>query len=453
MILSAKYVFPITGDPLTTGGAICVEDGRITDIGEMNDVVKRHPDDEVTDFGMAALMPGFVDVHTRLEKSVLRGLVADQPYAKWILQVIEKSAKLELADWYDSAVVGGLDALASGITTVGDITSTGAALKATLALGMRSVVYREVGAMDKMRVEHAMHSAERDIRQWREQAKGSATTVGVAPASIYANHPQVFGLVSELASQEGLPVSIRLAGSREEYNFVMYGSSMFAVDNMDVGTRGYVEIPPWLPFGVSPVRYALNWGAFDAPNVMVVHAVHVDDDDIKKLVEKDVSIGTCPRANAQLGMGVAPLSEFMQAGLRVGLGTDSPAATESTDMLSEMRTGLLLHRARDTRRFLDAATMLELATIGGARALKMEDEIGSLEVGKRADIIAVDLSNSLQSPDVNPMSAVVNTCSVSDVLMTMVDGHVRYEKTHWHVGVEVAKSIARVIEIRAKLRH
>ncbi len=453
MILSAKYVFPITGDPICTGGAVYVKDGIIADVGEMNAVISRHPDEEVVDYGMAALMPGFVDVHTRLEKSVLRGLVADQPYARWILSVIEKSAKLELSDWYDSAVVGGLDALASGITTVCDITSTGAALKATVALGMRSVIYREVGAMDKMRVDYAMHSAERDIDAWSERASGTITRIGVAPASIYANHPQVFSLVSDLATKRDLPVAIRLAGSREEYNFVMYGSSMFAVDNMDVETRGYVEIPPWLPFGVTPVRYALNWGAFDAPNVMAIHVVHVDDDDIRKLVEKDVAVCTCPRSNAQLGMGVAPLSEFMQAGLRIGLGTDSPAATESTDMLSEMRTGLLLHRARDTRRFLDAATMLELATIGGARALKMDDEIGSLDIGKRADIIAVDLSNSLQSPDVNPMSAVVNTCSVSDVLMTMVDGSIRYEKAHWHVGVEVAKSIARVIEIRTKLRH
>ncbi len=451
MILSAKYVFPITGDPIA-GGAVLVKGNRIADVGDMATLIQRYPDEEVKDFGMAALMPGFVDLHTRLEKTVLRGLVADQPYARWILSVIEKSTRMENADWYDSSVVGGLDALASGITTVCDITASGAVLKATLALGLRSVVYREVGAMDKMRVEYAMHSAERDIDDWRERTAGTNVRIGIAPAAIYANHPQVFGMVSELACEEDLPVAMRLAGSREEFNFVMRGSSMFAVDNMDVETRGYVEIPPWLPFGVTPVRYALNWGAFDAPNVLMIHAVHIDDDDIRKLVEKDVAICTCPRANAQLGMGVAPLSELIQAGLRIGLGTDSPAATESTDMLSEMRTGLLLHRARDTRRFLDAATMLEMATIGGARALKMEDEIGSLEIGKRADIIAIDLSSSHQTPEVNPMSAVVNTCSVADIMMTMVDGKTLYEKDHWHVGVEVAKSIARVIEIRTKLR-
>ncbi len=451
MILSAKYVFPITGDPIA-GGAVLVKGNRIADVGDMATLIQRYPEEEVRDFGMAALMPGFVDLHTRLEKTVLRGLVADQPYARWILSVIEKSTRMENADWYDSAVVGGLDALASGITTVCDITASGAVLKATLALGLRSVIYREVGAMDKMRVSYAVHSAERDIADWRDRTSGTNVSIGIAPAAIYANHPQVFGMVSELACEEDLPVAMRLAGSREEFNFVMRGSSMFAVDNMDVETRGYVEIPPWLPFGVTPVRYALNWGAFDAPNVLMIHAVHIDDDDIRKLVEKGVAICTCPRANAQLGMGVAPLSELIQAGLRIGLGTDSPAATESTDMLSEMRTGLLLHRARDTRRFLDAATMLEMATIGGARALKMEDEIGSLEIGKRADIIAIDLSSSHQTPEVNPMSAVVNTCSVADIMMTMVDGKTLYEKDHWHVGVEVAKSIARVIEIRTKLR-
>lgn len=451
MILSAKYVFPITADPIA-GGALLVKDDKIMDIGDLESLRHRYPDEEITDFGLAALMPGLVDLHTRLEKSVLRGTVADLPYAQWILSIIEKSTNLESGDWYDSAILGGLDALTSGITTIADITSTGAALQATQALGLRGVIYREIGAMDKMRVPHAMHSAERDIARWREEADPSRITIGVAPAAIYANHPQVFSLTSKLAVKENLPVAMRLAGSREEYNFVMYGSSMFAVDKMDNEARGFVEIPPWLPFGVTPVRYALNWGAFDAPNVLLVYAVHVDDDDINKLREHDVAICTCPRANAILGMGMAPLSEFLKAGLRMGLGTDSPAATESTDMLSEMRIGLMMHRARNTREFLDSKTMLELATIGGARALKMEDKIGSLEIGKQADIIAVDLSGTHQSIELNPISAVVNTCTTSDVLMTMVAGKKLYEKGHWHVDVEVAKNIARVIEIRAKLR-
>ena len=305
--------------------------------------------------------------------------------------------------------------------------------------------------MDKNRVDYAVHSAQKDILHWREEVDSSRVTIGVAPAPVFTNHPSVFARVSDLACKEGLPVAMRLAGSREEFNFVMYGSSPFAVHTMDA-KRGYVEIPPWLPTGVTPVRYALNWGAFDAPNVMVVHAVHVTDEDVKKLREHNVSVCVCPRANSQLGMGVAPLDEFLRAGLRVGLGTDSPAATDTTDMLTEMRLGMLLQRSVNTRRFLDTSTILELATIGGARALGLEDKIGSLEIGKRADIIAVDLSSSHQAPTGNPVSAVVNTTTAADVLLTMVDGRILYEKNKWHVDVEVAKNIARVIEIRSKLR-
>ncbi len=451
MILSAKYVFPITSDPISDGG-ILVKDGKIEDVMDLATLRMLYPDEEVEDYGLAALMPGFVDAHTRLEKSVMRGVVADQPYAQWILSVMDKSSKLELSDWYESAVLGCLDALSSGITTVADITSTGAVLKATQDVGLRSVIYREVGAMDKMRIDYAMHAAERDIEQWRESCDSARTTIGIAPAAIYANHPEVFGRITDTAIEYDLPVAMRLASSKEEYNFVMRGSSMFAVDNLSSIYRGYVEVPPWLPFGVTPVRYALNWGAFDAPNVLLIHGVYVNDDDIQKLRSKNVAICTCPRANAQLGMGVAPLGDFIQAGLRVGLGTDSPAATESTDMLTEMRTGLLLHRAHDTKRFLDSATMLELATIGGARALKLDDEIGSLERGKKADIIAVDLSSSHRSPEVNPISALVNTCTVSDILMTMIGGVPLYEKGKWQVNSDIARNIGRVIEIRTKLK-
>lgn len=451
MLICAQYVFPVTSDPITNG-AVLVRDGKIRDVGQADMLKLRYPDEETVDYGLAAVMPGLVDPHTRLEKTVLRGVAHDVPYATWILSILELGSRLEVSDWYDSAILGGLDALSSGITTVADITSTGAARTAAQKLGLRGVIYREVAAMDKSRVPYAIRSAENDILHWREEVDQDRITIGIAPGAVYAIHPSVFTQVSECARKMNLPVAMRLAGSREEYNFVKRGSSMFAVHTMDDSKRGYVEIPPWMPTGVTPVRYALNWGAFESSNVLVIHAVHVDDDDIKKLREYNVSICTCARSNAQLGMGIAPLGAFLRAGLNVGFGTDSPAATESIDMISEMRMSMLIQRAFDTRRFLDSSTVLELATIGGARALGIDDKVGSLEIGKCADLIAVDLSSSYQTPDADPVSAVVNTCSSSDVLMTMVDGKTLYEKNQWHVDVDVAKNIARVIEIRAKLR-
>ena len=429
MLLCAQYILPITSEPFQKG-AVLVRDNAIRDIGTAEMLKLRYPDEEVVDFGQAAIMPGLVDLHTHLENSVMRGIVHDVPYTTWVTSMLEKSAKMDVSDWYDSAILGGLEALSSG---------------------MRSVIYREVGAMDKRRVDYAMRIAENDIMHWREEVDGDRITIGVAPAAMYACHPSMFSKVSEFARRENVPVAMHVAGNREEYNFIKYGSSPFSVHTMDQ-KRGFVEIPPWLPTGTTPVRYALNWGAFESDNVLAIHCVHVDDKDVQKLKEYDVAVAVCPRCNAQLGMGVAPINEFMRAGLRLGLGTDSPAATDSTDMLTEMRIGMLVQRAVNVGEFLDSATMLEMATIGGARALKLDDKIGSLEIGKLADIIAVDLSGSHQTPTTDPVSAVVNTCSGADILMTMVNGTALYEKNKWNVGVEVARNIARIIEIRGKLR-
>ncbi len=535
MLLCAQYILPVSSEPIIDG-AVLVRDGVIRDIGKAEQLRLRYPEEEVVDQGLAAVMPGLVDLHTRLEQSVLRGVVNDAPYVQWLAEVAQKSGRMEASDWFDSAILGGLDALSSGITTVADITLTGASctavnklglrsviyrqvgamdknridaamqfaqkdilhwreevdsdrVTAVNKLGLRSVIYRQVGAMDKNRIDAAMQFAQKDILHWREEVDSDRVTIGIAAAPLFTNHPAMLSAISKFALKEDLPVALWLAGSREESDFVRYGSSPFQVHGGDV-KRGYVEIPPWLPTGVSPVRYALNWNAFDADNVMIVGAVYVDDEDLKKLrshklglrsviyrqvgamdknridaamqfaqkdilhwreevdsdrvtigiaaaplftnhpamlsaISKfaqkedlpvalwlagsreesdfvrygsspfqvhggdvkrgyveipprlptgvspvryalnwnafdadnvmivgavyvddedlkklrshDVAVCVCPRASAQLGMGVAPLDEYIRAGLRVGLGTDSPAATESTDMLSEMR--------------------------------------------------------------------------------------------------------------------
>ncbi|MCL2888993.1 MAG: amidohydrolase family protein [Eggerthellaceae bacterium] len=452
MLLCAQHVLPIRAKPIVNG-AVLVRGGEIRDIGELRMLKLRYPNEEIKNFGQAALMPGLINLHTHLETSALRGIVHDVPYSTWLMMLIEKTAKVDSADWYDSAILGGLEAISSGTTCIADITTTDAVCSATKHLGIRSVLYREVGAMDKRRINHAMNQAASDIARWQDQADSSRTIIGISPSPLYSCHPAIFKRVSEYAmSHDHMPIAMHLAGSLEEYNFIKYGSSALSIHKMDT-KRGFVEIPPWLPTGSTPVRYALNWGAFESDNVMAIHCVHVDDEDIKKIKEYDVAIATCPRCNAQLGMGVPPINEFLRLGLRVGLGTDSPVAVDSTDMLLEMRLGLLVQRAVHVREFLDSGTMLRMATIGGARALRLDHKIGSLEIGKLADIIAVDLSGSHQTPMTDPVSAVVNTCTGADVLMTMVNGKILYEKGCWHVDIDVADNVARVIEIREKLRN
>ncbi len=450
MLLKARYVLPISADIIVDGGVV-VRDGAIADVGPFNVVRLRNPEEEVVDYGTAALMPGLVDVHTHLEYSVMRGFSPDLPYVRWVFEMLRQAAKMDPNDWYDSAILGGLEALSNGITCIGDITARKEMAKATSELGLRAVLYREVGAMDKRRVGYAMNQAARDIADWAELYASDLLHIGIAPAPVFLCHPLVYSKVAAFARDEGLPVAMRLAGSREEVNFVRYGSSPLAVDTMN-DRGGYVELPPWLPTGASPIRYALNWGAFEADHVLVIHAIHIDEDDLRKMREYQVAVGVCPRCSAQLGMGVASIEELVRSGLAVGVGTDSPAAVDSIDVFRELAIGMLLQRATHSHEFTDAKMMLRLATEGGARALGLEDSIGTLDVGKRADIIAVDLSVAGQTPLLNIESTIVNTCTGNDVLMTMVDGAVLYEKSQWHVDVEVARNIVRIIEIRNKLR-
>ena len=449
MLLCAQYILPITSEPIR-GAAILVRDGAIRDIGPAEMLKLRYPDEEVSDFGVAAIIPGMIDLHSRLESSVLRGVVPDQPYIGWIQAMRGKSSVLDVHDWHSSSVLGGLEALSAGITCVADVSSTGASCPTMQKLGLRGIVYRQVGAMDKRRVADTMRIAHNDIVRWSESVDSSRIKIGIAPRSTFDCHPAVFAESARIAREENIPLLLSLAESREEFDFIRYGGSSLSVDSM-AEKRGYVEIPPWLPTGVSPVRYVVNWGAFEADNVMAVHCIHVDDEDIKKLKEYDVSIATCPRCNAQLSMGVAPLLDFLRSGLRVGLGSGYAVSTESSDLIQEMRIGMLMHRAVNPGRFVDAATMLRLATYDAARALKMDDQIGSLEVGKRADLAVVDMSESRQASSADPATVLINTCTAANVLMTMVDGVVRYEKNSWHIDVEVARDIAHVIEIREKL--
>lgn len=447
MLLTARYVLPIAA-PHIEYGAVLVEGDRIVEIGDFDHLKALHPDEPVKDFGLAALMPGFVDLHTHLEYTGMRGLVDDLPYSRWKLQLLERERLFAAADWEDSAMLGALEAVQSGITTIADVTETGASLRAATATGLRGVIYREVATMDKRRVDDVMETALADLGLWQAETDAARIRTGLAPHAPYSCHPELFSRIAEHA-QDGTPIAMHLAGSREEYQFVKYGSSMLATDVRDSFDKA---APLWLPTGVSPVRYVLQWGILGAPNVLAVHCTQVDDLDIEILASNDVAIAHCPRCNAKLGMGVAPIEKFISAGIRVGLGTDSPAASNSMDEFEEMRIGLLVQRAvLGEERFMPARQFVKMATLDAARALRLNAQVGSLEPGKQADIIAVDLSESHQIPTHYPYGALVHTANQENVLWTMVGGRVVYEDHAW-TGVDHERVFARAEEIRIKLR-
>lgn len=448
MLLAARYVLPIAA-PHIVDGAVLVQGDRIVEIGELEKLKAAHPDEEVRDFGLAVLMPGLVDLHTHLEYSVMRGLVDDLPYSQWKLQLLDREDRLDGDDWEESARLGAAEALRSGITTIADITENGASARAAAGSGLRAVIYREVSTMDKREVSGVMAKAGEDIAAWREYGDPSRLTVGIAPHATYSCHPEVYRRVAEKAIAEDLPVSMHVAGSKDEYDFVKYGSSRLAVDYRDTYSGSDLG---WLPTGVSPVRYIDQWGLFDVPQILAVHCTQVDDADIETLAEHDVAVAYCPRCNAKLGMGVAPLGSLLQRGVRVGIGTDSPAASNTLDMFDEMRIGLLIQRSvAGYEPHLIARQFVKMSTLDAARALGLDDRIGSLEPGKQADIIAVDISHSHQIPTLYPYSTLVHTANQENVMFTMVAGQVLYDTGRWSL-LDMDRIQARAEEMRDKLR-
>jgi 5-methylthioadenosine/S-adenosylhomocysteine deaminase len=188
------------------------------------------------------------------------------------------------------------------------------------------------------------------------------------------------------------------------------------------------------PAGTTGIRMLAEAGLL-GPGVVAAHCVHVDAEEIRLLADTGTAVAHCPRSNAILGCGAAPLADLLAAGARVALGTDSPASTPSFDMFEEMRTAVYTSRTREQRPdALTANAALELATLGAARALGLGEETGSLAVGKRADLAVVSLAGSPFLPWEEPITAVVFGGSPDRVLLTLVAGEVRYEEGgfEWH---------------------
>lgn len=430
---------------------VLVQGEKIVEVDSIEALRRHYPQEEVIDLGKAAIMPGFVNLHTRTERTLLRGAIADEPYETWLLKTFELNKKLTAKEKADSARIGCLEAIRTGTTTLADIGSTPSSLEAMSEYGLRGVVYRDCGGLDIERAQHAAEVAERDINEWGERFASDTLQVGIVPHHTFETHPIMFKLASEIARKYDIPMQVHAGSSVEELDFIKGGFSMFKQHSPSDVESAYVDVPPWMPFGVRPIEFVKNWGAFDAENVTCVNPVQVDDSDIATLRKYGVGVCVCPGTEAQLGMGAAPVAAFEENKLNVGLGSDSPMASENQGMLHEMRFAMLISRCVNARKYLRSSEALQLGTLGGAKVLHMDDKIGTLEAGKLADITAVDLSNSMQVIALNPISAVINSCGSGDVVFTMVNGKILYREGKFTFDVDGKAILDRVHKARQKL--
>ena len=409
-IYSADWVLPIEGPPIPRG-AVAVENGRIAAVGPTDELGEGEHHDG------CVLFPGLVNAHSHLEYAVYGGFGDGLSFGPWLDVHIERKRRLEWEDVVAVARLGAAMCLESGITTVADASFSGAAAPACDELGLRAIVHLEVFGSD---VQAGIDTFERH-RERIAPSLSDRVTLGISPHAAYSVGTELF----EAALDLGLPAQTHLAESADEIAFLRDGEGPVAriADLCGVGSPG-----------VGPVELLAANGLL-RPSLTAAHCVKIGYEEIEGLARSDVAVAHCPRSNAQLGCGVAPVAELRAAGVRVGLGTDSPASASSFDMFEEMRAALALARLRATDpAVLAAGNVLELATLGSARAIGLADEIGSLAPGKRADLTVLSLEGSGYLPCEDPGLAVVLSGTPARVSRTMVGGVTRYQRggSEWH---------------------
>lgn len=416
---AARWVLPIDA-PAIENGEVIIEDGQILTVRS-----RRTSANECRDFGEAVLMPGLVNAHTHLEYTALRGFLEDVPFFPWIRALMAAKAPLSAEDWLWSARLGGLECVAGGITTIGDNTDAGVTMPVAVETGLRGVVYQELfGIDDRDPVEPITDALDAKIAALRRQAN-SRVGVGISPHALYTIRPALYAAINDYMKRENLPASVHIAESPAESALTERGEGPFA----EMFARRGIS---WAVPRVSPTRYAVDLGAL-GPRTLAVHCVHQTPEDSALLAQTGAAVVHCPKSNAKLGAGIAPLARWLQTpGLRVALGTDSAVSNNTLDLWEEMRFALLLQRAsREDVETVTARQILRSATLGGAEALGLADQTGSLTPGKRADLIAVRLDAAHTVPATDPDAALVYSARAADVIFSLCDGETLYDNGIW----------------------
>ena len=358
--------------------------GRIAAVGP-DDAVPAPPDVEAREFPGASLVPGLVNCHTHLELTHLRGRVNAGEFPAWIRRLRELKDATGAPEFRAAAAQGVRDCWAAGVTCVADTGSTGAVLEALHDLGGRGVVYQEVFGPDPARSEASLAELEAAAGRLGALVSGRVR-LGVSPHAPYTVSAPLYRTVAAFARERGLPLAVHLAESREESALLATGTGPFADA---LRARGIAVVPQ----GVSPVHYLARLGVL-APDCLCIHCVQITPGDIERLEGAGVSVAHCPRSNRAHGHGPAPLAAFRAAGLRVGLGTDSVVSTGDVNLWCEAPAA-----------GLGGEDALRMLTLAGAQVLGLEREIGSLEVGKAADLAVFPFRPA--TPPREPMGALL----------------------------------------------
>lgn len=405
IIIHSCLILPMDGkNRIIEDGSIAIENGKITYIGKRPKSSVVRGEDTIDGHGRIAI-PGLINCHTHLPMTLFRGIAEDQPLDKWLTKTIwPLEANLQPSDVYHGALLGCLEMIKSGTTCFADMyfheekvaeAVEKAGLRAVLADGI-------IEAGNKERGERMLKENVDFAKKYNAYANGRITT-HLGPHAVYSCSPELLMKVREAASALNVGIHIHLAESKEMTK----------------------EIKERL--GFSEVELLENLG-FLSSDILAAHCIHLSRKEMTLMAKHDVKIAHNPVANMKIAAGVAKIKDLMNLGLTVGIGTDGPASNNSLDMFESIKITTLLQKLeyRDPN-VLSAETVLKMATTDGAKALRLRNSLGSLEVGKEADLILINFKKPHLTPMHDPYANIVYSARGSDVDTVIANGKILME--------------------------
>lgn len=419
----ADHVLPISSEPLTDASVV-IDGDSIVAVGPNDPIRTQFPTAEFIDHGSAAIMPGLVNCHTHLELTAMRGRLDrhENDFRSWLLE-LNSIRESMTDDEVDQAAIDGIrEGFAAGVTCFADIGRRGkSGMNAMLATGCRGTLYQETAFSPDSR------TANDDFRELIEKfvdlssRSTDLVRVGISPHSPYTVSSALFEMLAQAAIIDRIPLAIHAAESDDEIALLRNGEGFF----VGVYEKFGVE---WEHPACSPIEYLERLGVL-AAQPLLVHCVKATGDDLRRIANYGATIAHCPRSNAKFGHGWASFEPMLEMEIAVGLGSDSVASNNVCDILAESTMAVFAARNNtDRSRFLTAKDALYAATLGGASALRMDEIIGSIEPGKKADLAVIDLSADHQQPITDVEAAIVFSSTARDIKTTIVAGNVVYDR-------------------------
>jgi 5-methylthioadenosine/S-adenosylhomocysteine deaminase len=414
LIIEASWLCPvIPSSTLLTQQAVVIQSGKIIDVCSI-EAARQYDATETVQLNEHILIPGLINLHTHAAMSLMRGLADDLPLMPWLEQHIWPAERAVVSSSFvrDGTLLACVEMLSGGITTFNDMYFyPEAAAQASMQAGMRANLGLVVLEFPTNYANDAADYIDKGTVAKDQLRDESLISFSFAPHAPYTVSDATFSQINTLSAQLDIGVHTHLHETKAE----------IAQSEQTHGMR--------------PLARLANLGLLNS-TVTLAHCVHLNQAEIKLLAEHNCSIAHCPSSNLKLASGIAPIAEYAKHGINIGLGADGAASNNRLDMFAEMRLAVLLAKGQSgDATAISAHEALRMATINGAKALGLDDKIGSIEIGKLADLTAVRLSDIETQPCFDPISHLVYVAGREHVSHTWVNGDLKYHKPEGSEGV------------------